>query len=641
MARAAKRKIVPSPGERRGPRLALGFVLLAVLLTIDDRHVGSVADERQMIWTAVAIAETGELGQARGRDFTLARDEVGDAVSRYGMGMSIAQLPAAIVAPVIEERRGAGSSQPLFLVAPLLFVIAGAALAGRLVRRLGGGPRAEIYAILLASIASPLGSYAAMGFTEPLQGALLAATLYFALGPSPAASGLAAGLAVLTKSANLAVAPFLLLPLLASPKSRTKNVIASAAAFFSVLMIWLGFEIVRFRVPLSSYPGEGFTHPLLDGLWRLLISPTEGLIVFFPPAVVAVWIAVRMLRGDEWPRRLAAAGSLAATAVVLVLAAAYWGWHGNEGWGPRLILPAIPLLAPFAAAGLERWRASPAIALIAATFLLNLPPLVQHPTPIATYVTNLEWPAVSPSRAARVPGYARIEEPPGTFRISPDNVLATIPRATGFLVHPWFWRVTRAGDVAAARMLESPPWVSVRPDLVPRQFPMPAVLARYILRYPRWSFWGRGFRPEPDDVAYRAVYLEGLTDQVIRAQQLGRAGQSLDLATKLFRLAPSGESIALRLESLRLLGRVVEAKTFLGSQPASRRLDPRINVVLALFERDAGNEQAARVMLQNAAERMSAPAMQRALVAPIGEWPGDLHSMTAAPVMQVGSRVEP
>ena len=87
-APAAQRRLPPPA------RVTLGVIALALLLTIDDRYPGAIADGRQTSWTAVALAETGEIGQARGRDFTWRRPE-GDAVSRYGMAMSLAQVPAA------------------------------------------------------------------------------------------------------------------------------------------------------------------------------------------------------------------------------------------------------------------------------------------------------------------------------------------------------------------------------------------------------------------------------------------------------------------------------------------------------------------------------------------------------------------
>ncbi len=596
-------------------RWALAAAAVVLLLTTDDRHVGSVADGRQMIWTAVAMAETGSIAQARDRDFTFARPE-GDAVSRYGMGMSFAQLPAAWLAPIVESRLGTGSSQPLFLIAPLFFTLLAAYAAGRIALQLGGGPDAAAAAILLASVASPLGSYAAMEFSEPMQAAMLAVALWMSLANRGAAAGFAAGLALLTKSANLVVAPFALLPLW-----RQRRLVGAAVSFSLVAALWLAFEISRFGAPLANYPGEGFTNPIWDGAWRLLFSVTKGLVFFYPAVIVAV-----LSRTD----RLARAAAFFASAVLLALAAAYWGWHGNEGWGPRLILPAIPLLAPLAAVQLERWGRAATIAVVTACFLVNVPPLLQHPTPLSTYVTNLEWPRVGADALYGIPAYARQGD-----RISPDLALAKVPQATPFVVYPWFTRATWASPDESARLLDDPPWRAARPDLVPRH-EMTPTLARYLTREPRWNFWGRGFFPSAEDVSYRAVYLEGLADQVVRAHQQRRGGDALDLARKLHRLRPSGESIALVLESHRMLRDTFAAKQFLGGQPAELRHDPRINVVLALFERDAGNEQGARAFLENAAPSLPGAPIQRAAGMPMSSWPADLFEMTTLPVGQVG-----
>ena len=604
----------PLPKGRIAIRWALAIAASLLLLTTDDRHAGSVADGRQMIWTSIAMTETGEIAQARDRDFTFARTG-GDAVSRYGMGMSFAQLPAAWLAPAVESRFGPASSQPLFLLAPLLFTLLGAYAAGRIALQLGGGAEAAFAATLLASVASPLGSYAAMEFSEPMQGAMLALTLWFSLEGRGVAAGFAAGLSVLTKSANLVVAPLALLPLW-----KHRRFVGAAISFASILVVWLAFEIVRFGAPLANYPGEGFTNPILEGTWRLLFSVTKGLVFFYPALIVAI-----VSRSD----RLAKAASLLASAALLALAAAYWGWHGNEGWGPRLILPAIPLLAPLAAVQLERWSGIATVAIVSLCFVANVPPLFQHPTPVSTYVTNLEWPAAGPKELYGIPSYARDGD-----RISPDLALAKVPRATPFLVYPWFARATWSSADASARILQNPPWRHARGDLVPRHAMTPQ-LARYLTREPRWNFWGRGFAPSQDDAAYRAVYLEGLADQVVRMHQQERGTDALRLAQKLHRLRPGGESIALILESHRLLRNTPAAKTFLGSQPPQLRVDPRVNVVLALFERDAGNERGARAFLENAAPSLPGAPIQRAVAAPMDQWPRDLFSMTALPVGQV------
>ena len=137
---------------------AVALTALVLLLTVDDRYPGAIADGRQMAWTAIAITETGEIGQARGRDFTWPRTE-GDAVSRYGMGMSLAQIPAAWMAPRIEARLGPGASQPLFLIVPLLCVCAAAAAAGWIALGLGLSAGGVAAAVLLTALGSPPVSY--------------------------------------------------------------------------------------------------------------------------------------------------------------------------------------------------------------------------------------------------------------------------------------------------------------------------------------------------------------------------------------------------------------------------------------------------------------------------------------------------
>ncbi|MGZ5430933.1 MAG: hypothetical protein ACXWEX_05985, partial [Thermoanaerobaculia bacterium] len=69
---------------------ALGLSVLAAFLllagTAEERTLGTVSDEQQMLYTAISIAETFELGIARGQTFAIARP-AGDAVSPYGMGL--------------------------------------------------------------------------------------------------------------------------------------------------------------------------------------------------------------------------------------------------------------------------------------------------------------------------------------------------------------------------------------------------------------------------------------------------------------------------------------------------------------------------------------------------------------------------
>jgi len=640
------------PSLPRAAWLALAVVTLTTLLTLDDRHPGLSADGRQIAFTAVAIVEAGEVGQARARDFTWPRAGVGDAVSRYGMAMSFAQVPAAWMASRVEATRGPGSSQPLFLAAPLLFVLLAAWAAGRAAWQLGATPAGTAAAVWLASLASPLGSYAASDLSEPLQAAALALAFAWSCaavaagihssvsGRRSALAGAMAGVAILTKTSLLVAVAFALLPLAAPVASvpRWRRVVAAGAGLLPIAAIWLVFEVVRFGRPFVSYAGEGFTHSFLDGAWRLLVGPNRGLVWVWPALAVVLWGAWSNRHTGDPRVRLAWFGALGALAALLALAAPWWSWHGVHGWGPRLLVPAVPLLAACAGVVVGRWTRAWRWALIGLSLAMNVLPILQHPAPIITTQAFLEWPAAPAETALRLAAYARREGPPGVFHIAPDQVLETIPRASPALVYPWFLRATWTPDPSeAARILASPPWIAVRPDIRFSEAPTPE-LARHLTGRARWSFWGRGFWPDDEDRIHGAVYDEGLYDQVVRAQQLRLAPRALALARKLVALAPSGKADAAMLESFRLLGQRGLAAEYLAGLPAERRAHPELNVVLALFERDANNEPVARQLLQSVAASFPGTPVIDALDRPLAAWPADLFSMTAVPIDQAGAR---
>jgi len=623
--------------------VALVVAALVLAGLADDRWVGGVADGRQMIRTAVAITETGGIGQARGTDFTLSRDG-GDAVSRFGMGFSLLQVPAAWLAPRVETARGPGSSQWLFLLAPLAGVLITAWAAGRASLLLGAPESAATAAVLLASVASPLAAYAAMEFSEPVQAAALGLGLVSAIAAVrvegrrglrfAGAAGAAVGCAVLVKSSLAVVAPWVLLPLLATADRRRvrSRVIAAALGASPALIVWLGFELARFGRPFGGYPDERFSNSFFDGLWRLVIGPNRGLLLFFPAAALAWLWAWRALLSGGRSRRLEAAAVILPGAGLLAVAAPFWCWHGMEGWGPRLVVPAVALLAPASAAWLAerpRWVTQ---AVVGLCLVLNLPPLLQHPTPVATYVMNCRWPELpSPEKALDFPFYARGEAVTGAATVVPFEVLEREPAASGFVVYPWFLGATLAEPSARAARLAAPPWSAALPDIVPDPELLGSQRALDALApAPRLGFLGRSLWSGPSRAGF-AVYDEALRDQVMRAQQLREPGRALELARKIARLAPSGDADVLVLESLRLAGKRVEAQQYLRSMPLAHRREPRVNVVLALFERDAGNQAGARAFLESVAHAFAGVPAAVASGMPLESWPDDLHGMTTVP----------
>jgi len=600
-----------------------------------------------MIGTAVAITETGGIGLAKGAPRSVDRGE--DAVSRYGLGTPLAQLPAAFLAPFVERRFGAGTSQPLFLLAPFAAVLLAAAAAGSVARLAGASPSGAGLAVLLAGLGSPLGAYATSDFSEPLQAAALGGALAFAFGSArttaPAASarlaaaaGFSAGFALLLKSSLAAVAPLLLLPLAAASTLRGRRLLAAALGSAVPLAAWLVLEIVRFGAPFSGYGGEGFTHPLLDGLWRLLVGPNRGLFLFFPAAALAVAGLSRALGavGDA-PRRLAATASLAASAVLLVTAASWWAWHGAGGWGPRLLVPAVPLLAPWAALVVADFADSPRRLVAGLSIALNLPPLLLHSSLVDTYVANARRPALTRELEREVPAIAIEPNDGGIPSVPPDQVLATVPAAAPHVLYPWYFAASLAGSPeAVAARLARPPWYDRRPDLGPRLVPFPKELATILAPPPRWGFLGRSFLGGVKDPSCGSVYLQSLAEQVLRAQETGRLERGLVLADRLLSLRPGEEGDALFAESLRLLGRLDTAASYLASLPRDREATPSVLAVRALLARDRKDPGRASRFAEAAA-----PWFPGTPVATIPAKPSTWPRTYAAFIRHQEARVEP
>jgi hypothetical protein len=358
--------------------------------------------------------------------------------------------------------------------------------------------------------------------------------------------------------------------------------------------------------------------------------------LYFPTLGIAVAALVLCYRGPSSRSRSAVTASFGILAALLIVAAGWWAWHGLWGWGPRFLVPAIPSLAASAAVVLDRWRRPARYALLGVSALVNLPGLLQNPAPVTLFVAACEWPAADAAFAGSLAGYARHIEPDGTYRIAPEQVLEVTARASPFLVHPWFARASRGGTAQqTAGMFGAPPWIASRPD-ISCQNAATGDLERRLRARPGWPMWGRGFRPNPDAPGFPGVYDEGLLDQVVRAQQLGRGDLALTLSRKLGQLAPSGEADARILESLRMLKRRTEAVEYLSGLSRERRSEPEINIVLALFERDAGNVDLARGLLNSVVQFLPGTPAARAVAAPLSEWPRDLNAMTASETDQVG-----
>lgn len=386
-------------GEARRRRLVglslFAFLLSVYLLNFSGRPHSS--DGIAMLATAESLVRRGDLDMNAYLWMGLQQGSFGpdgELYSRKGLGQVLASLPLAWLGLRLEA---VGLVQTAMLLGPLV-AAATALVLYATVLALGYGGGAALGVALLYGLATPALPYSKYCFSDPLTGLALAAAA-LALTPRPSspaapgeggaagvraalACGLALGFAVLTRTTSLALAPLFGLALLAAAppslasaageraparsrlaplaslwqRGRRVRAIAFAAGLGALLLVSGAFNYRRYGDPLASgyLPQESFSGDWVAGVAGLLLSPGRGLLFYAPLFLLAL---------PGWPllrrRHPAIAWLVFGVFAAHVLIYGKWFmWHGGYVWGPRFLLPALPLLA-LALAPLwqrRRWR---------------------------------------------------------------------------------------------------------------------------------------------------------------------------------------------------------------------------------------------------------------------------------------------
>ena len=308
----------------------------------------------------------------------------GRTYSRYGPGQSLAGAPFYLLGRLL-ALTAKGQPAQLFaklsisLLNPLCTAATGALLYA-LARSLGWQHRTGLIAALAYTLTTMACAYSKTFFTQPGATCCVVAAAYaarrFRLGHGDRwllASGTALGAMLLLRNMAVIALPAFTLYLAPSAwrrPARLRRALVFGAPLAGALLFNAAYTWLRFGDFFGlNYPEVTADQALVYGLYGLLFSPGKSFFLY-NPAVLAglVGLAAMVMQGHRAEAMLA--GLLFLT--YLLLHAPLNIWHGGWNWGPRYLLPALPLLVLAAGALLEAPRVRGAKVLLVALCLLGL-----------------------------------------------------------------------------------------------------------------------------------------------------------------------------------------------------------------------------------------------------------------------------
>jgi hypothetical protein len=294
-------------------------------------------------------------------------DLEGNPQAPYGAGQALATVPWYLLGRILAAVVPGVPPQSRDIASDAMVVASSAAYAALamiflyfLLGLVSTNFSAALGATLMVALATPIFAYSSWFFSEPLAAALLLGAA-LAILPSPPLeaisdarallAGTLLGMALWVRPTHALAVPVFAIAAALANRGRAAR---SAALVLLAAAIFGGAYLARNRILFGDffdfgYPAvaEGgrrlntFETPLATGLYGLLLSPGKSIFLFAPPLLLAIPGFGPLARRSASLAVLASATPI----IYLLFFARYTQWEGGYCFGPRYLVPVIPLLA--------------------------------------------------------------------------------------------------------------------------------------------------------------------------------------------------------------------------------------------------------------------------------------------------------
>lgn len=340
---------VSHPRPLRLTSLAIGlFFFSAYTFSIGTPFYSSDGQVMYETARAIALQHTLAIPPSDLPQTIVGRD--GHTYSKYDPSLPLLSAPIILAA---DELGKATQSNRYALAAIAVQLIPAAAMSTALATlfhiasRLYAFPRALLVTFIggFCTLAWP---YARLYFAE----AVLTGCLTLAIAPlcdkistrNVILSSCAIGLAILTRASAIIYLPALVYLIWQNtPPSPSRRRLHLGLFGFGPLFGIIGLALhnyLRFHNFMTTgYEGESFHLLPLKGIVGLLFSPGKSVFLYSPPLILSLIL---------WPKLRRHNPALAWTLILmagtaLIFYGAWWAWHGGWVWGPRFLVPLVPL----------------------------------------------------------------------------------------------------------------------------------------------------------------------------------------------------------------------------------------------------------------------------------------------------------